>query len=952
MAWFLRFLVLAGCLVLASGAPALARANAAAGSLLLARTSGAEPEVPAWPMAESRTGPRPVALALADLDGDGRPELLVVEAAEPSLTVRRNDGAGGFGSPVAYPLDRAPTYPGPSCLAIGDLDGDGDPDVVVAAPGNSGLAVFRAEDGVLRLASTFAAPAGPGATALADLDGRPGAELARVDLKQRRVSLLRFRPDGSPEPWQQVDLGAGEIGWGEAWAGDLDGDGDGDLVLVHPQPGSMPPSGYELITALGADGGATWTVARVPVAGENRYRLVVVDVNGDRLLDVVAAGSPAENAAMGQGSPNLSTWLAIAPGILTAPQHHRAGQTTGDLCAADFDGDGRADVSLVDRDGRVRVWSSSGGGGFTALADLPFGDRLTEPSLACGDLDRDGDADLVAADARTGRLAVFHNPRVFAADTAPWAEAGEGGWVLGGAEVRLDGRRSGDADGDLLEFAWRQVSGPPVALSDAGASVALFTAQQTLDVLVFALQVTDDRHTSAPDSVSLRVRPMEYPVHLQHAPQAVWEAVLQANAPFSAIAVSPVNPDRIYAGTYRDGVYCSRDGGATWQRSVAGIDTLEDYGRHFPVRLCVLALAAHPENELVAFMGTEGGGYRTLDGGESWQLAAFGARDIVLAHQSMWVGMGEGGGIWVGDDMGESFVQINGNLPSNDYGGTAAVPWVAVDPFDPRVVYAVAAPWGHSLYRTLDGSLWQPVRAPAWYWLPIATSPHTGWLYLGLHLSEGGTFPVLRSRDLAASWDESGRGLEGVVEASDFAFDPTEPLVVWVTTELGVHWSGDGGATWQRLEGQPPASAGLWYGNGPVCKRPLAVSAGPPQRLFTGADSTLYRATLVMGSTAVMELRGNNAARSLRLLAPYPNPSNSAVVLAYETDRAAPAVLSVHDLLGQVVWRHRAAAGESGPRRVVWPGTTADGRPVATGIYLVRLESGGRSDCVRLALIR
>jgi hypothetical protein len=74
-------------------------------------------------------GPRPVALAAADFDGDGHLDLAIADETEQSLRVLLGDGTGGF-----TPGSGLPPMPTVAALATGDLDGDGLPDLVAAAP--------------------------------------------------------------------------------------------------------------------------------------------------------------------------------------------------------------------------------------------------------------------------------------------------------------------------------------------------------------------------------------------------------------------------------------------------------------------------------------------------------------------------------------------------------------------------------------------------------------------------------------------------------------------------------------------------------------------------------------------------------------------------------------------------------------------------------------------------
>jgi hypothetical protein len=96
-------------------------------------------------------------------------------------------------------------------------------------------------------------------------------------------------------------------------------------------------------------------------------------------------------------------------------------------------------------------------------------------------------------------------------NAAPIAEAGPDRLVDEGTEVVLDGTASRDPDGDPLTFRWRQVSGPPVALSDAASPQPRFTAPIVDPAvpppvrLVFELIVSDGRVESDPDLVAITV---------------------------------------------------------------------------------------------------------------------------------------------------------------------------------------------------------------------------------------------------------------------------------------------------------------------------------------------------------------------------------------------------------------------------------------------------------------
>ena len=93
----------------------------------------------------------------------------------------------------------------------------------------------------------------------------------------------------------------------------------------------------------------------------------------------------------------------------------------------------------------------------------------------------------------------------------PVADAGADQETLGGTTVRLDGTHSRDPGGVIAGYAWTQIAGSAVALSDANTATPTFVAPTVAatQTLVFSLTVTDDTGTlSAPDTVSVQVHPL------------------------------------------------------------------------------------------------------------------------------------------------------------------------------------------------------------------------------------------------------------------------------------------------------------------------------------------------------------------------------------------------------------------------------------------------------------
>jgi len=313
------------------------------------------------------------AVAVGDLDGDASPDLVIALSRVRRLVIVPGDGAGGLGLPSNLDLPFRPAVVEPV-----DLDEDGDLDLVVGSPGL--LTVLDADGaggfGTPETQGAFST-SGIGVLAVADWNEDGHADVLAVESDRLEMFIgnglggLAKRPTASTTPFYPRALGV------------LDLDGDGHLdaaarseieVYVHfgDGEGAFPRS------SLSRDG-----------IGTDPRRLLVGDFDSDGNADMAAL---AFEVFTGPGS--VSILPGDGAGGLGAARTSTAGQQPYAFATGDFDEDGYLDLAVANGAGDpIFLLENDGTGLFPVPSTLDPGGRAR--LLATGALDGDAHVDLL-----------------------------------------------------------------------------------------------------------------------------------------------------------------------------------------------------------------------------------------------------------------------------------------------------------------------------------------------------------------------------------------------------------------------------------------------------------------------------------------------------------------------------------------------------------------------------
>ena len=305
------------------------------------------------------------------MDNDG--DLDIVSAGHDNI-VYRNDGAGVFTDITAGDLTTVNYVI--RGIAWGDMDGDGDLDLAAGVDDDVNR-IFRNDSGTfidVTAGDLFLDISASYGIAWGDADGDGNLDLAVGDFAQ--VNKI-YRNDGS-----YLFLDSNTYSDVSAW-GDMDSDGDLDFLVGDYG------SGNSLYRNDGDEGFTDVTVTHFPAVSDNTRSIAWGDINGNGHLDL-AVGNFGQVNRLYSNDGN-GTFTDITAGNLPLIL-----EDTESVAWGDFNGDGDLDLA-VGNDGQLnRIYSNNGSGTFTDITTgtLPL-DTDDTKSIAWGDMDGDGDLDLV-----------------------------------------------------------------------------------------------------------------------------------------------------------------------------------------------------------------------------------------------------------------------------------------------------------------------------------------------------------------------------------------------------------------------------------------------------------------------------------------------------------------------------------------------------------------------------
>jgi hypothetical protein len=884
-------------------------------------------------------GDWPRDVAVGDFNGDGHDDLAVPLREDEEVAVLLGRGDGTFEDAVEYgTAEDSWDAEGPFSIAIGDLDGDDHQDLVVANWESNNLGFLLGYgDGTFATADTILIGGGPNCVILVDVNEDSLLDAVSANWHEDNVRIVfgdgagDFTYPAVPEyavgtePYTVLD-------------GDFNEDGHVDLAVANFESDSFS-------ILIGA-GDGTFSPAVDYPAGDAPHDISIADFDGDGHLDLVIPN---------RDSDDVSVYLGNGDGTFQSGTTYPVGDAPYSAIAGDFNGDDDPDFATCSRyDDVVHVFLGDGAGGFSSAATYGVG---SEPySLAIGDFDEDGVQDLVVA-TREGEdvsvllgvgdgtfqttpvLDCYKNPYAITlglfdddeyldlAAACRWSDTskvqvysggGDGSFTLASESPvgdfptsMVSGFFNGDAELDLVT----------VTINDRQASVLLgngngtFTAGTPFDVGYPSAVVTAD--LDGRGGVDLIV----------------------SNGGVREVTTFTGNGDGTFTevGSYTTG---GSSGMSVYRPAVVDLDGDGEVDLAVP-------MGAYDSSSLAVLLGNGDGSFGApavhLTGGVGTGHASAGhfnaddAPDVVVPcynSGAVFVFLGDGAGSFQGLSSYPAGVEpIDSEV--RDFNGDGHDDIAVVDSNDDNLVL---------LLGNGDGTFQDQI--------PFAGQD-------GAHDAVSGDIDGDGDLDIAMS-NTSSDGIsifmnlttETPVEGTFFASLSEDGAVVlrWTVGALG---------TVEGFRLCRSTSA-----NGPF--EPLSSELLPPESPGVFVDDSVWpgttfwyelRARFLDGSEDVVgHLRpsvSTGGELTLSLSRPFPNPASAeCVVMVDVPDGGSPVLVGVYNVRGQLVRTLSRRPLGRGRHVVGWDGRDVTGERVASGVYLIRLESGGRSAQEKVLFLR
>ncbi len=477
-------------------------------SVLINTTTPGSSTITFTPFQTFATGSSPSSVTAADVNGDGKPDLIVANNLDNTVSVLLNTTTPGSTTASFAAQQTFATGNEPVAVTAADVNGDGQPDLIVANSGDDTVSVLLnttapgATTPSFAAQQTFATGDEPFSVTAADIngDGKPDLIVPNIDDDTVSVLLNTTAPGAATPSFAAQQTFATGVFPSEVKAADVNNDGKPDLVVVNE-------AGETVSVLLNATAPGATTPSFAPqqtfATGNSPQAVTTADVNGDGRPDLIVANFDDSTASVLLNT----TTVEAATASFAAEQTFATGRAPFSVTSADINGDGKPDLIVaneVSDDVSVLLNTTAPGAATPSFAtQQTFATGGSPYSVTTADINGDGKPDLIVTNYGDATVSVLLNTTAPGAATPSFAaqqtfSTGNGPFPVTAVDVNGDGK----PDLIVANVADDTVS---VLLNTTapGATIPSFAPQQTFPTgsVPFAMTAVDVNGDGLPDLI-------------------------------------------------------------------------------------------------------------------------------------------------------------------------------------------------------------------------------------------------------------------------------------------------------------------------------------------------------------------------------------------------------------------------------------------------------------------